>query len=50
MSISVLAKRNGLNGQTLRRQYKEKISDYRNWEQLEHAFEYMLFPDNVART
>ncbi len=49
MSISVLAKRNGLNGQTLRRQYKEKISDYRNWEQLEHAVEYMLFPDNVGK-
>lgn len=35
-----------MNGQTLRKQYKEKISDYRNWEQLEHAEEYMLFPYN----
>ena len=35
-----------MNGQTLRKQYKEKISDYRNWEQLEHAEEYMLFPGN----
>jgi transposase len=40
--------RNGLNGQTLRKQYKEKISDYRQWEQLEHAGEYMLFPDNFG--
>jgi len=37
-----------LNGQTLRKQYKEKISDYRNWEQLEHAEEYMLFPNNFG--
>jgi len=37
-----------LNGQTLRKQYKEKISDYRNWEQLEHAEEYMLFPYNFG--
>lgn len=48
ISISTLAARNGLNGQTLRKQYKEKISDYRNWEQLEHAEEYMLFPDNFG--
>lgn len=48
MSISTLAARNGLNGQTLRKQYKEKISGYRNWEQLEHAEEYMLFPDNFG--
>lgn len=37
-----------MNGQTLRKQYKEKISDYRNWEQLEHAEEYMLFPYNFG--
>ena len=48
VSISTLAARNGLKGQTLRKQYKEKISDYRNWEQLEHAVEYMLFPDNFG--
>lgn len=49
MSISTLAKRNGLNGQTLRKQYKEKISDYRRWEQLEHAEDYMLFPNNFGK-
>ena len=49
MSISTLAARNGLKGQTLRKQYKEKISDYRNWEQLEHAEEYMLFPNNFGK-
>lgn len=37
-----------MNGQTLRKQYKEKISDYRNWKQLEHAEEYMLFPNNFG--
>lgn len=49
MSISTLAVRNGLKGQTLRKQYKEKISDYRKWEQLEHAEEYMLFPENFGK-
>ena len=49
MSISTLAARNGLNGQTLRKQYKDKISNYRRWEQLEHADKYMLFPDNFGK-
>lgn len=48
MSISTLAARNGLNGQTLRKQYKDTISGYRKWEQLEHADEYLLFPDNAG--
>ena len=42
------ASRNGLNGQTLRKQYKERISGYRTWDQLGHAEEYMLFPDNFG--
>lgn len=48
MSISTLAARNGLDGQTLRKQYKEVISDYRGWGQLAHAEEYILFPDNIG--
>ena len=48
MSITVLAGRNGLDGQTLRKQYKEKISGYRGWDQLEHAEDYLLFPGNFG--
>ena len=48
MSISTLACRYGVNGQTLRKQYKEKISGYRQWDQLPHAGEYLLFPENVG--
>lgn len=44
-----MGERNGVNGQTLRKQYKEKLSDYRRWDQLEHAGEYVLFPDNIGR-
>lgn len=47
MSISTLATRNGLNAQTLRKQYKETISGYRSWDQLDHAEEYILFPENI---
>ena len=48
ISISTLAVRNGLNGQTLRKQYKEVISDYRSWKQLSHAERYVLYPDNIG--
>lgn len=37
-----------MDGQTLRRQYMEKISDYRQWDQLEHAEEYLLYPENLG--
>ena len=43
-----MAARNGLNGQTLRKQYKDVISGYRSWDQLEHADEYLLFPENIG--
>ena len=48
MSISTLAARNGLTGQTLRKQYKEKISGYRGWDQIGHAEEYILYPENLG--
>lgn len=48
MSISTLAARNGLKGQTLRKQYKEKISGYRGWDQIGHAEEYILYPENLG--
>ena len=48
MSISTLAARNGLNGQTLCKQYKERISDYRDWNQLGHAGEYILYPEDLG--
>lgn len=43
-----MAARNGLNGQTLRKQYKEVISGYRSWDQLAHAQEYILYPHNLG--
>ncbi|MGL5562190.1 MAG: ISAon1 family transposase [Tannerellaceae bacterium] len=48
MSISTLASHNYFNGQTLRKQYKEILSDYRTWEQLKHTEEYLLFPENMG--
>lgn len=44
-----MGQRNGLNGQTLRKQYKEKLSNYRQWDQLEHAQDYILYPENIGQ-
>ena len=48
MSISTLGERHGLNGSTLRKQYKEKLSGYRSWDQLDHADVYVIFPENIG--
>lgn len=37
-----------LDGKQLQQQYKEHISDYRSWEQREHASEWMVFPNNIG--
>ena len=37
-----------LDGKLLQQQYKEHISDYRSWEQREHASEWMVFPENTG--
>ena len=33
---------------TFEKQYKESLSGYRNWDQLEHADEWLLFSDNIG--
>lgn len=37
-----------MNGTNLSRQYKENFSDYRQWKQLGHAEEYILYPQNIG--
>jgi hypothetical protein len=36
----------GVDGKTLERAYKDHLSDFRSWEQLEHASNWMLLPQN----
>lgn len=33
---------------TFEKQYKEVLSGFRRWEQLEHADQWLLFPDNIG--
>ena len=37
-----------IDGHTLEKQYKEGLSCYREWDQLEHADEWLLFADNIG--
>ena len=37
-----------MNGTNLSRQYKEVFSGYRQWKQLGHADEYVLYPQNIG--
>ena len=37
-----------IDGHTFEKQYKEVLSGFRNWDQLEHADEWLLFPENIG--
>ena len=37
-----------INAKTFDKQYKDILSGYRDWDQLSHADEWMLFPDNIG--
>jgi len=46
--IVTIARCNGINGRTFTKLYKEKLSGYREWEQLGHAQECMLNEANIG--
>lgn len=48
ISSNSLEKFYDINGNQLGQQYKEHLSDYRKWEQLGHAQEWILFPGNIG--
>jgi len=37
-----------VDGNQLGQQYKEYLSEYKTWDQKEHASEWILFPDNIG--
>lgn len=37
-----------INAHTFEKQYKEVLSGYRHWDQLEHADRWLLFPENIG--
>lgn len=37
-----------MNGKLFITQYKDHFSDFRRWKQLEHASEYLIYPENMG--
>lgn len=37
-----------VNAKTLDKQYKDVLSDYRAWSELDHADDWLVFPDNIG--
>ena len=37
-----------VNGKLLEEQYRDHLSNFHEWDQLEHACDWVLFPDNIG--
>lgn len=37
-----------INGDTFEEQYKEVLSDYRQWTDKDHTAEWLVFPENIG--
>ena len=40
----------GINSQKLQRHYKHKVSGYKQWDQLPHAEDYLIYPQNITES
>lgn len=47
-TMSNIASYYGVNSRKLQRHYKHKVSGYKQWEQLPHAENYLLYPENIT--
>ena len=48
ISCHLLGRLYTVDGKQLQQQYKDHLSDFHNWEQKDHADEWMLFEDNIG--
>jgi len=39
----------GVNGKKLQRRYRDYLSDFKNWEQLTHAKDWLIFSKNIGK-
>jgi transposase len=47
-TIKNIASYYGIDGQKLQRHYKQDISGYKQWNQLAHADDYLIYPQNIT--
>jgi len=50
VSANSVAKHYRLSGSRLQEQYKQHLSDYKQWDQLSHAEDWILYPENMGTT
>lgn len=43
-----IASYHGVNPQKLQRHYKHKVSGFKEWDQLPHAEDYLIYPENIT--
>lgn len=48
-TMSNIASYYQVSSQTLQRHYKHGVSGYKEWDQLSHAEDYLLYPDNIGQ-
>ena len=49
-TMSNIASYFGVDAQKLQKHYKHKVSGYKEWNQLSHAEEYLLYPENITES
>lgn len=49
-TMSNIASYYGVNSKTLQRHYKHKVSGFKEWNQLPHAEDYLIYPENITET
>jgi transposase len=47
-TMSNIASYYGVNSKKLQRHYKHKISGFKDWDQLSHAEDYLIYPENIT--
>jgi len=47
-TISNIASYYGVKNKTLQRHYKHEVSGFKQWEQLPHAEDYLIYPENIT--
>lgn len=48
VSCQSVAEHYCMDGKQLQTQYKEHLSDFNNWNQKEHAEDFILYPKNIG--
>lgn len=47
-TMSNIASYYGINPRKLQRHYKHQVSGYKEWNQIKHAEDYLLYPENIS--